>query len=131
MRPVKLFSLALLAFVAIAPNVLSSMAFGPLNAAYAIAIVGLMIFLSISSRRIAKLAVIPLAAIITLPPYPYWVYMDNSGTYSFVFNRAGIEDSVGFISVLFAAYAVIFSLVYFLGKKTVVRLKGTEAIKPD
>lgn len=114
---IRILLLLLLALLATLPNFISSMAWGPLNVAFAIVVVGAMLWLAVKARRIAKWAIAPLAVILTLPPYPYWIYADNNGTYKLVFNRDGFGDSIGFFAILFIAYAVIFFLMYLVARR--------------
>lgn len=116
MGMLRIFLLVLLALLAILPNLISSMVWGPINVVFAVVVVGTMLLLAINARKIAKWAIIPLAAILTLPPYPYWIYADNSGTYEFVFNYDGIKDSIGFFAVLLIVYAGIFFLMYLVAR---------------
>lgn len=113
----RILLLVLLAVLAILPNLISSLVWGPINVAFAVIVVGIMLLLAIKARKIAKWAIIPLAAILTLPPYPYWIYADNSGAYEFVLNRDGLKDSIGFFAVLLIVYALIFLGMYLVARR--------------
>ena len=113
----KVLALAMLALLAILPNFISSMVWGSINVAFAIVVVSVMLFLAIKASKFARWSIIPLAAILTLPPYPYWIYADNSGNYEFFINHDGLKESIGFFSVLLVVYAVIFSLMYLVARR--------------
>lgn len=114
MRLFRKWVVSLLAVLAVLPNFLSSMVWGPLNVVFAILVVGTMLILAVRARHVARWAILPLAAAVTLPPYPYWLFMDNSGSYHLIFNRAGFEDSIIFFAILFVGYAAVFLIIYFL-----------------
>lgn len=120
--------IAILAFLAILPNLVSTMVWGPINVAFAALVVGVMIALAVKTPQIAKWAIVPLAAVLTLPPYPYWLFVDNSGNYELVFNSDGLRDSLSFFSALFVAYTVVFALIWLIAR---YRPKGSiESTRP-
>ncbi|WP_434212833.1 hypothetical protein [[Pseudomonas] boreopolis] len=104
----------LLAVLALLPNFMSSIVWGAVNMVFALIIVGATLALAVKARPVAKWAIAPLAAVLVLPPYPYWIFQGDDGSYHLIFNRAGIDSSVGFFAFLFAAYLVIFLLIYLL-----------------
>lgn len=117
--------IAILAFLAILPNLVSTMVWGPLNVAFAALVVGLMIAMAVKTPQVAKWAIVPLAAIITLPPYPYWLFVDDSGNYKLVFNVDGLNDSLSFFAALFLAYTVVFALIWLIARHRPKRSAAT------
>lgn len=106
--------LLVLASITILPNLVSSFVWGPINMAYAIVVSGSMLFLALKARGIARLAVVPLAAVLTLPPIPYWLFSDNRGAYRLTFNGAGITDSIDLVVAFFVGYSIAFILIYLV-----------------
>ena len=97
----------ILVLLAMLPALISSMAWGGVNIAYALLIIGCAIWLIARMPKVALLGLPVLAILLTLLPYPYWLFMDNSGSYSIRLNYMGLRDSWGFLAGLSFAYLIV------------------------
>jgi len=84
-------------------------------------ILGIWWFLVVKNRRIAKAMLLPLAAFESLPPYPNWLFIDNSGSYHFGFSSvttSSVEALVGLFIFYTAAFYGVYVLLGFKAGRT-------------
>jgi hypothetical protein len=101
-----------LAAIASALNALMATLFRP-NFVYSSLILLGVWYLSYKSPRIARLSLLPLAAMAAIPPYPNWLYMDNDGIYHYGVTWA-LTGSPGALLGIFLIFLAIFSGIHYL-----------------
>ena len=71
-------------------------------------------FSVIKHRSMAKIMLLPFAALESLPPYPSWLYIDNNGGYHFGFSSSVFTASVEALVGLLIFYSATFYGMYVL-----------------
>ena len=110
-------TLILLSIIALIPNTVSAVVWGLPNLIFAFVIVFTMFVLAVAFPRYARYAFLPLAAVITFPPYPYWLYVNNGGSYLLTLNIDGIRNSATFFWCMYCMYAVLFLLMALVARR--------------
>jgi len=120
MSKAKVLLVIVLSVVALVPSVMASIVWHG-NFVFAVILLGVVIFLAIKARHVAKAMIVPLAALYAVPPYPHWLYIDNDGFYHLIFNKKGIMGSIEVVIGLSVFYSLLFICMYLL-------LKGTKKV---
>ena len=110
-------TLILLSIIALVPNAVSAMVWGVPNLIFAFVIVSAMLVLALAFPRYARYGFLPMAAVMTLPPYPYWLYVNNAGSYLLMLNIDGIKNSAAFFGWMYCTYALLFLLMTLVARR--------------